>query len=183
MPALLDAAGAGPGCRVLDVAAGPGYAAGLAAQRGATVVGVDFSPDMVALATALQPGVEFREADAGALPFEDATFDAAIANFLMPHVSDLPAVVRELARVVSPGGRVALTTWDPSAADVRERDGRVDRGGRRDAAPGARARRAVVLPVPRSTRSSPRCWPPRACAIPRSSGCASRTASRTSMRS
>jgi len=111
--ALLDAAGAGPGRRVLDVATGPGYAAALAARRGATVIGVDFSPEMLTLAGDLHPGVEFRQADAGALPFEDATFDAAIANFLMPHVSDLPAVVGELARVVRPGGRVALTTWDP----------------------------------------------------------------------
>ena len=116
VPALLDAAGVAPGRRLLDVATGPGYAAALAAHRGATVVGVDFSPDMLALAGDLHPDVEFRQADASALPFEDATFDAAIANFLMPHVSDLPAVVGELARVVRPGGRVALTTWDPEPA-------------------------------------------------------------------
>ena len=111
--ALLDAAAVAPGRRVLDVATGPGYAAGLAARRGATAVGVDFARSMVELAARLHPDVEFREADASALPFGDATFDAAIANFLMPHVSDLPGVVGELARVVRPGGRVALTTWDP----------------------------------------------------------------------
>jgi SAM-dependent methyltransferase len=113
IPELLDAAAVGPGQRVLDVATGPGYAAALASQRGATAVGVDFARDMVELAAGLHPDVEYRQADAGALPFEDATFDAAVANFLMPHVSDLPAVVGELARVVRPGGRVALSTWDP----------------------------------------------------------------------
>src|SRR4051794_28432720 len=114
--ALLDAAGVGPGVRVLDVATGPGYAAARAAARGAEAVGVDFSGEMVALARSLHPDVTFAEADAADLPFADGAFDAAIANFLMPHVTDLPAVVASLARVVRPGGRVALTTWDAEGA-------------------------------------------------------------------
>jgi SAM-dependent methyltransferase len=114
--ALLDAAGVGPGVRVLDVASGPGYAAARAAARGAEATGVDFSAEMVALARELHPGIEFGEGDAGTLPFEDGAFDAVIANFLMPHVADLPAVVRELTRVTRPGGRVALTTWDAEGA-------------------------------------------------------------------
>jgi SAM-dependent methyltransferase len=114
--ALLDAAGVKGGARVLDVATGPGYAAARAAARGAQVVGVDFSAEMVALARELHAGVEFAEADAADLPFADGAFDAVIANFLMPHVSDLPAVVGELARVTRPGGRVALTTWDEDGA-------------------------------------------------------------------
>jgi SAM-dependent methyltransferase len=113
VPVLLDAAAVGPGSAVLDVATGPGYAAAVAAERGADVVAVDFSSEMVELAAELYPDVEFRQADANALPFEDGTFDAVVSNLLMPHVSDLPAVVRELARVVRPGGRVALSTWDP----------------------------------------------------------------------
>lgn len=113
VPALLDAAAVGPGMSVLDVATGPGYAAGAAAARGASVVGVDFSAEMLSIATALHPEVTFRQADASALPFGDGTFDSVVSSFLMPHVSDLPAVVAELTRVVSSGGRVALTTWDP----------------------------------------------------------------------
>lgn len=113
LPALLDAAAVAGGSAVLDVATGPGYAAALAAERGAEVVAVDLSRDMLHLAAELHPGIEFRQADANALPFEDATFDAVVSNLLMPHVSDLPAVVREFARVVRPGGRVALSTWDP----------------------------------------------------------------------
>jgi ubiquinone/menaquinone biosynthesis C-methylase UbiE len=114
--ALLDAAGVAAGKRVLDVASGPGYAAARAAARGAEVVGVDFSAEMVSLARSLHPHVSFAEGDAAALRFGDGAFDAVIANFLMPHVADLPAVVRELARVTRTGGRVALTTWDAEGA-------------------------------------------------------------------
>jgi SAM-dependent methyltransferase len=111
--ALLDAARVGEGSSVLDVATGPGYVAGRAAARGASVVAVDFSDEMLALAASLNPSVSFQRADAAALPFADGLFDAVVAAFLMPHVSDLPAVVGELTRVVRPGGRVALATWDP----------------------------------------------------------------------
>lgn len=97
------------------MATGPGYVAGRAAARGASVVAVDFSDEMLALAASLHPSVSFGRADATALPFADGTFDAdaVVAAFLMPHVSDLPAVRAELARVVRPGGRLALATWDP----------------------------------------------------------------------
>jgi SAM-dependent methyltransferase len=111
--ALLDAARVGEGSAVLDVATGPGYVAGRAAARGASVVGVDFAEEMLALASSLYPAVTFQQADAGALPFGDGTFDAVVSAFLMPHVADLPAVVAELARVVRPGGRLGLASWDP----------------------------------------------------------------------
>jgi SAM-dependent methyltransferase len=109
---LLDAAGVADGSRVLDLATGPGYAAGRAAARGAEAVGVDFSADMLALAVQLHPDVEFLEADVSSLPFPDESFDVVVSNFLMPHLSDLPAGVREAARVTRAGGRVAMTTWD-----------------------------------------------------------------------
>jgi ubiquinone/menaquinone biosynthesis C-methylase UbiE len=109
---LLDAAGADAGSRVLDIATGPGYAAARAAERGADAVGVDFSPDMIELAARLHPAPDYRVADANSLPFPDESFDVVVANFLMPHLSDLPAGVAEAARVTRPGGRVALTTWD-----------------------------------------------------------------------
>ena len=111
--ALLDLARVGEGSHVLDVATGPGYLAGRAAARGASVVGADFSDEMLELAASLYPAVSFQQADATALPFDDASFDAVVAAFLMPHVADLPAVCAELARVVRPGGRLAFATWDP----------------------------------------------------------------------
>jgi|SRR5918994_566683 ubiquinone/menaquinone biosynthesis C-methylase UbiE len=109
---LLDAAGVERGTRVLDLATGPGYAAARAAERGAHVIGLDFAPEMLELARRLHPELDFREGDARALDFEDESFDVVLGNFLMPHLSDLPAAVREFARVTRPGGRVALTTWD-----------------------------------------------------------------------
>jgi SAM-dependent methyltransferase len=111
--ALLDLARVAAGSSVLDVATGPGYLAGLASERGASVVGVDFSGEMLSLAASLHPSVSFRQADAADLPFGDGEFDAVVAAFLMPHVADLEAVCAELARVVRPGGRLALATWDP----------------------------------------------------------------------
>jgi SAM-dependent methyltransferase len=109
---LLDAAGVAPGRRVLDVATGPGYAAAACAVRGASVVGVDVAGAMVALARRLRPELDFRQADAEKLPFGDGEFDAVIANFLVPHVGRPERVAAELARVLAPGGRLALSTWD-----------------------------------------------------------------------
>src|ERR671910_673529 len=69
--ALLDAVGIRPGMWVADIATGPGYAAAAAAERGAEVVGIDFSSTQLALARQLYPDLEFRQGDAGALPLPD----------------------------------------------------------------------------------------------------------------
>jgi len=109
---LLDAAAVQLGQRVLDLATGPGYAAALAAQRGALAVGVDASSAMIELARRLHPDVEFQQSDAESLPFSDGTFDAVVSNFVIPHLSRHDLVIRELVRVLVPGGRLAVTTWD-----------------------------------------------------------------------
>jgi SAM-dependent methyltransferase len=112
---LLDAAGVDRGTRVLDVATGPGYAAAACAVRGARVIGVDVAGAMVSLARRLRPEIEFRQADAERLPFRDGEFDAVVANFLILHVGRPERVAAELARVLAPGGRLALSTWDVPA--------------------------------------------------------------------
>jgi ubiquinone/menaquinone biosynthesis C-methylase UbiE len=109
---LLDAAGVGPGSRVLDVASGPGYVSAAAAERGASAVGVDISSAMVELASSLHPELEFRHGDVHELDIEDAAFDAVIGNFLVLHLGRPEQAVRELARVLAPGGALALTVWD-----------------------------------------------------------------------
>ena len=109
---LLDAAGVGAGTRVLDLATGPGYVAARAAERGASVVGVDVAAAMVRLAAGLHPELEFRQADAHDLPFEDASFDAVVGNFLIVHLGRPEHAMAGFVRVLRPGGRVALTTWD-----------------------------------------------------------------------
>jgi 2-polyprenyl-3-methyl-5-hydroxy-6-metoxy-1,4-benzoquinol methylase len=109
---LLDAAEVDRGTRVLDAATGPGYVAAACAVRGADVLGVDVAAEMVSLARRLRPEIEFREADAERLPFAEGSFDAAVANFLIPHVGRPEQVAAALARVLRPDGTLALSTWD-----------------------------------------------------------------------
>ena len=109
---LLDAAEIARGMRVLDVASGPGYVAAACAARGADILGVDVAAEMVSLARRLRPMLEFRQADAEQLPFGDGSFDAVVANFLILHVGRPEQVAAALARVLRPGGKLALSTWD-----------------------------------------------------------------------
>ncbi len=109
---LLDAAQVVAGDRVLDVATGPGFAAGIAVKRGASVTGVDIAAAMIELAQRSVPGAQFRTANAEALPFSAETFDAVVGNFMILHVARPEHAVDEFARVLRTGGRLALTAWD-----------------------------------------------------------------------
>ena len=111
---LLAAASVGVGTRVLDVATGPGWVAAQAAERGASVVGVDVAEAMIARARSAHPGLEFRWADAHELPFADASFDAVVGNLVVMHLSRPERAMAEFVRVLRPGGRLVLTAWaDP----------------------------------------------------------------------
>ncbi len=116
---LLDATSIGAGTRMLDVATGPGYVAAQASERGALAIGVDVAEAMVALAGRSHPGIDFRTADVHALPFEDASFDAVVGNFVILHLGLPERAVSEFVRVLAPGGRLGLTAWDlPDRARV-----------------------------------------------------------------
>jgi ubiquinone/menaquinone biosynthesis C-methylase UbiE len=108
---LLRAVRVAPGVRLLDVATGPGYAAAVAADHGAEVIGIDFAPAMVAQARRHYPTVEFREGDAEKLPFPEASFDAVIMNFGLLHLGRPERALAEAHRVLHPGGRFGFTVW------------------------------------------------------------------------
>jgi demethylmenaquinone methyltransferase / 2-methoxy-6-polyprenyl-1,4-benzoquinol methylase len=97
------------GGRVLDVATGTGLVAERLLARGHTVVGLDQSAEMLAIARERLAGrAEFVEASAEALPFEDGSFDHLTFTYLLRYVDDPGATLTELARVVRPGGTIAM---------------------------------------------------------------------------
>lgn len=116
-PLLAEACGIGPGQRVLDVAAGAGNVAIPAARTGASVVASDITPELLAAgrAAAEQEGLtlEWVEADAQALPFEDGAFDVVTSSFGAMFAPDHAAAARELLRVCRPGGTIGMLNWTP----------------------------------------------------------------------
>ncbi len=108
---MLDAVAVGPGCRVLDVATGAGYAAAAAANRGAEATGLDFSRAQVDLARREYPTVQFDEGDMEDLPYPADSFDAVVMNFGLLHSLRPARVASEAFRVLKSGGRFAYTVW------------------------------------------------------------------------
>ena len=116
-PRLVEACGIGPGMKVLDVAAGTGNASIPAAQAGAEVTASDLTPELLEAGRARAEGegleLEWREADAEHLPFEDESYDvvmSSIGAMFAPHHQD---VADELVRVCRPGGTIGLLSWTP----------------------------------------------------------------------
>ncbi len=106
---LFDQAGVDAGTRLLDIACGSGYAANVAAQRGAEVSGLDASEALIAIARARTPAGDFRVGDMFALPFADGSFDVATSfNGIW---QGCEAALAEARRVVRPGGLVGFTFW------------------------------------------------------------------------
>jgi demethylmenaquinone methyltransferase/2-methoxy-6-polyprenyl-1,4-benzoquinol methylase len=103
-----DLARVGPGSRALDVATGTGDLAIELAARGAEVVGSDFSEGMLDVARRKAPALTWEQGNALALPYPDGAFDAVTVGFGARNFSDLPQGLREMARVVRPGGRVVV---------------------------------------------------------------------------
>ncbi len=116
----LDAIGVGPRDRVLDLACGTGDLSALAAARGAQVIGIDFARAMLGGAHARRVACHLVQGDATALPLPDAWATVVTCGFALRNFVSLAPVFDELARVVAPGGRIALLDVDrPQSAIVR----------------------------------------------------------------
>lgn len=119
-PRVADAAGIHPGDRVLDVACGTGVLTREAARRAeptGTVTGLDLSPEMLAVAARLNPTLRWQQGSANALPFPDQSFDAVVSQFGLMFFPDQVGSLREMRRVLVPGGRLAVAVWG-SLADT-----------------------------------------------------------------
>jgi SAM-dependent methyltransferase len=109
--ALLDATDVGPATRLLDVACGSGELCAAAAERGASVAGIDAAEAMIAIARRRVPDGDLRIGAIETLPWADATFDVATAVNALQFADDFVDALREAARVVRPGGFVAVCNW------------------------------------------------------------------------
>jgi demethylmenaquinone methyltransferase/2-methoxy-6-polyprenyl-1,4-benzoquinol methylase len=108
----VEAAGIAPGIRVLDLGCGTGDLCRDANLLGAAVVGVDPAARMIEVATDRVPGCRFVRAHGEALPFTSESFDAVVTGFALRNFSDVDAVLAECARVLTPGGRIAILEVD-----------------------------------------------------------------------
>ncbi|MBA3501592.1 MAG: class I SAM-dependent methyltransferase [Myxococcota bacterium] len=115
---VLDAAGAKTGTKLLDAGCGTGELSAIALERGSVVTGIDNATRMIELCRAdpKLAAATFFEGTIESLPFESATFDAAVASMSVHFCDDVPRALGELFRVLAPGGRVVISA--PAHADL-----------------------------------------------------------------
>lgn len=116
-PRLVSLAGIRPGMNVLDVGCGTGVVALTAARLGAKVTGIDLTPELVSHARAnaatMSLDVSIAEGDVEELAFGDASFDVVVSQFAHMFAPRPDVAIKEMLRVLRPGGTIAFSTWPP----------------------------------------------------------------------
>jgi ubiquinone/menaquinone biosynthesis C-methylase UbiE len=114
---LVALAAVADGDRAADIGTGTGVVAEVLKERGATAVGIDTSLGMLRVARSVRPAVPVVAAQAIDLPFRDGAFDVVTGNFVLAHFRKYQTALFDLARVLRPGGRLAMSSWsDPPDA-------------------------------------------------------------------
>jgi len=114
-PRVIEAAGIGPGHKVIDVACGTGVLSIAAYQQvvpGGSVIGVDINDGMLNIAKSKSSSIEWLNAPAEALPFDDNSFDRAVSQFGLMYFADKVVAIREMIRVLQPAGLLVMVAWD-----------------------------------------------------------------------
>jgi SAM-dependent methyltransferase len=113
-PAFVDVVGVSGGMRVLDVGCGPGGLTDVLSERVGEehAAAIDPAPQFAAACQERHPTADVRQGVAEELPWEDGSFDAALASLVVAFMRDADQGVREMARVTRPGGTVAACMWD-----------------------------------------------------------------------
>jgi len=112
--AVLDATDVGPSTTLLDLGCGGGFGLLLAARRGATVTGIDVTPELLDVARERVPGAELVLGDIEEpLPFEPSSFDVVTAFNSVQYATDPVAVVKQMSHVATPGGLISILVWGP----------------------------------------------------------------------
>jgi SAM-dependent methyltransferase len=112
---LAELADPRPGVKLLDLATGTGAVARAVAARGASVVGVDVSAPMLAVARELSGDIDFRVADAHALPFSEGEFDLVVCSLALSHFHEPSKAMGEALRILRAGGQLVASTWGTGA--------------------------------------------------------------------
>ncbi|UWX96604.1 demethylmenaquinone methyltransferase [Arthrobacter zhaoxinii] len=115
---VVDAVGAVPGQRVLDLAAGTGTSSEPYADAGIDVVACDFSLGMLKVGKRRRPDIDFVAGDATNLPFEDNSFDASTISFGLRNVNEPKKALAEMLRVTKPGGRLVIAEFSSPVVPV-----------------------------------------------------------------
>ncbi|MEX0332629.1 MAG: class I SAM-dependent methyltransferase [Puniceicoccaceae bacterium] len=113
LPGIIDRLGLHSDSRVLDIGCGPGNSTFLLSQTGADLTGIDFSEKMISVAADKHPELTFKVGDAENLGFDNSTFDAVVANYIVHHLPDPVRVFGEISRVLKSGGTFAFAVWGP----------------------------------------------------------------------